>query len=127
MTIRGLENGQLWPGPQYDPAQFRKDANVREGVQLTGDGGVSDMLWARPSLTVLAIDCPRIAGSAGVVQAEASAKISLRIPPGTEREQAMAALKGHITATAPWNVELEITEVGSGNPFHSEPNGPPAA
>ncbi len=82
------------------------------------------MLWARPSLTVLGIDCPRVAGSAGVVQAEASAKVSLRIPPGTEREQAMAALKEHITATAPWNVELEITEVGSGNPFHAEPNGP---
>ncbi|HWC29614.1 MAG TPA: dipeptidase, partial [Dehalococcoidia bacterium] len=124
VTIRGLENTQTWPGVQYDEAQFRRDANVRDGVRLTGDGTISDMLWARPSLTVLAIDCPRIAGSAGVVQAEASAKVSLRIPPGTKREQAMAAMKDQIRAAAPWGVQLEITEVGSGNPFQSEPNGP---
>jgi acetylornithine deacetylase/succinyl-diaminopimelate desuccinylase-like protein len=124
VTIRGLENNQTWPGVQYDEAQFRRDANVRDGVQLVGSGTISDMLWARPSLTVLGIDCPRVAGSAGVVQAEAAAKVSLRIPPGTRREEAMAALKEQIRAFAPWNVEVEITEVGSGNPFQAEPNGP---
>jgi acetylornithine deacetylase/succinyl-diaminopimelate desuccinylase-like protein len=36
----------------------------------------------------------------------------------------MAALKNHIRSVAPWNVDLEITEVGSGNPFQAEPNGP---
>jgi acetylornithine deacetylase/succinyl-diaminopimelate desuccinylase-like protein len=123
ITIRGLPNNQRWTGIQYDAEQFRRDANVREGVRLVGDGTISDMLWARPSLTVLGIDCPRVAGSAGVVQAEASAKVSLRIPPGTNRDYAMKALKDHLRAFAPWGVELEITEVGSGSPFQAEPNG----
>jgi cysteinylglycine-S-conjugate dipeptidase len=123
ITIKGLPNDQKWPGVLYDEAQFRRDANIREGVRLVGDGTISDMLWARPSLTVLGIDCPRVAGSAGVVQAEASAKVSLRIPPGTDRVHAMSALKDQIKAAAPWNVELEITEVGSGNPFKADPSG----
>jgi acetylornithine deacetylase/succinyl-diaminopimelate desuccinylase-like protein len=123
ITIQGLPNGQRWSGLQYDTQQFRRDANIREGVRLVGDGTISDMLWARPSLTVLGIDCPRVAGSAGVVQAEASAKVSLRIPPGTNREYAMKALKDHIRAVAPWGVELEITEVATGSPFQAEPNG----
>jgi len=127
VTIKGLDNQQKWPGLQYDEAQFRRDANVRDGVQLVGDGTISDMLWARPSLTVLGIDCPRVAGSAGVVQAAAAAKISLRIPPGVQQAAAMQALKDHITAAVPWGAEVEIIEVGSGSPFKAEPNGPAGA
>jgi acetylornithine deacetylase/succinyl-diaminopimelate desuccinylase-like protein len=124
ITIEGLRNDQKWPGVQYDAEQFRRDANVRDGIQLVGDGTIADMLWSRPSLTVLGIDCPRVAGSAGVVQAAASAKISLRIPPGTDRDEAMKALKDQIRRSAPWGVELEILEVGSGSPFQAEPHGP---
>jgi acetylornithine deacetylase/succinyl-diaminopimelate desuccinylase-like protein len=124
VTIQGIDNGQTWQGTQYDTARFREDASVLDGVDLPGDGSVSDMLWARPSLTVLAIDCPRIAGSAGVVQAEASAKVSLRIPPGIDRDHAMRALQEHIRKAAPWRVELEIDEVGSGSAFQAEPDGP---
>jgi acetylornithine deacetylase/succinyl-diaminopimelate desuccinylase-like protein len=124
--IEGLDNQQKWHGVQYDEAQFRRDANIRPGVDLIGDGTISDMLWARPSITILGIDCPRVAGSAGVVQAEASAKISLRIPPGIDRDAGMEALKQHIISRAPWNVELEITEVGAGKPFQAEPRGPAA-
>jgi acetylornithine deacetylase/succinyl-diaminopimelate desuccinylase-like protein len=124
VTIRGLDNTQKWPGVQYDESQFRRDANVRDGVRLVGDGTISDMLWSRPSLTVLGIDCPRVAGSAGVVQAEAAAKVSLRIPPGVDKQMAMQALKDQITASVPWGAEVEIVEVGSGSPFKAEPNGP---
>ncbi|MGE3985071.1 MAG: dipeptidase [Dehalococcoidia bacterium] len=123
ITIEGLQNNQTWQGVQYDRDQFRRDANVRDDIELVGDGSVADMLWARPSLTVLGIDCPRVAGSAGVVQAEASAKVSLRIPPGTDRDAAMNALKQQIRRSAPWSVELDIVEVGSGNPFQAEPHG----
>jgi acetylornithine deacetylase/succinyl-diaminopimelate desuccinylase-like protein len=123
VTIPGIAANQTWPGIQYDEAKFRKDANILDGVDLVGDGSISDMLWARPSLTILGIDCPRVAGSAGVVQAEASAKVSLRIPPGIEHDHAAQALKEYLSAVAPWNVQIEITEVGSGSPFRAEPSG----
>ena len=60
-TITGLDNTQTWPGT-YPPEQFRTDAGVLEGVRLLGDGSVSDMLWARPAVTVLGIDCPPVTG-----------------------------------------------------------------
>jgi acetylornithine deacetylase/succinyl-diaminopimelate desuccinylase-like protein len=123
ITIQGLPADQKWPGIQYEAQQFRRDANVLDGVQLVGEGTISDMLWARPSLTVLGIDCPRVAGSAGVVQAEASAKVSLRIPPGTNRDSAMKALTDQVRRAAPWGVRLDITEVGSGNPFQAQTAG----
>jgi hypothetical protein len=41
---------------------------VPEGVTLLGDGTVSDMLWSRPALTVLGIDCPPVVGSAAAAR-----------------------------------------------------------
>ena len=53
-----------------------------DGVELIGDGSVADLLWARPSVTVLGIDVPPVIGSTAAVQASAAARVSLRIPRG---------------------------------------------
>ena len=66
-TIHGLTNIQTWTGAFYPPAQFRSDAGVFDGVSLLGDGAVSDMIWARPALTNVGIDCPLVVGSATAI------------------------------------------------------------
>ncbi|HEY4754040.1 MAG TPA: M20/M25/M40 family metallo-hydrolase, partial [Candidatus Limnocylindrales bacterium] len=63
-TVDGLDNTETWTGEEYPPEQFRHDAGLVEGADLLGTGSVSDMLWARPSLTILGIDCPPVVGSA---------------------------------------------------------------
>jgi hypothetical protein len=62
-TITGLDNTQTWTGELYPPEQFRTDAGVLDGGSLLGDGSVSDMLWARPAVTILGIDSPPVIGS----------------------------------------------------------------
>ncbi len=81
-TITGLDNTQTWSGEPYPTDQFRHDATVLEGVSLLGDGSVSDMLWARPAVTILGIDCPPVVGSASAIVPRAAARLNLRIPPG---------------------------------------------
>ena len=71
-TIGGLDNTQVWSGARYPAEQFRADANVLDGVDLLGDD-VADMVWARPSATVLGIDCPPVVGSSASIQPEARA------------------------------------------------------
>ena len=83
-TIRGLDNTQAWTGTKYPPEQFRTDAHMLDGVNLLGDD-VADMIWARPAVTVLGIDCPPVVGASAVVQPEARALVSLRVPPGSMR------------------------------------------
>jgi acetylornithine deacetylase/succinyl-diaminopimelate desuccinylase-like protein len=122
--IRGLVGSQKWEGAQYPPDQFRADANVLEGVDLLGDGSVSDMLWARPSVTVLGIDCPPVVGSSSSVPPEAQARVSLRVPPGIDAKVAQDALIGHLEAVAPWHVELEIEREALGQPFVGSTEGP---
>jgi cysteinylglycine-S-conjugate dipeptidase len=54
----------VWEGEPYPIDRFRRDAGVLDGVSLLGDGTVADMLWARPALTVVGLDCPPVVGSA---------------------------------------------------------------
>jgi cysteinylglycine-S-conjugate dipeptidase len=123
-TIDGLDNTQSWKGVDYPPEQFRKDATVLAGVDLIGSGSVADMLWARPAVTVLGIDVPRISESVSAIQASAAARVSLRVPPGMVGHAAQDALIAHLQHRVPWNLRCEITRVAVGDPFVGSLQGP---
>ncbi len=123
-TVAGLENDQVWTGEVYPEDQFRSDAGVVEGASLLGSGAVSDMLWARPSLTTLGIDCPPVVGSAAAIPPTARARLNLRIPPGTEPAAAEKALREHLVAAAPWGVHVTVETEATGSPFRAETGGP---
>ncbi len=65
-------------------ARRRRAARLRRRVQ--------DMLWSRPAVTVLGIDCPPVVGSAAAVPAQARARVSLRVPPGIDAKEAQDTL-----------------------------------
>jgi cysteinylglycine-S-conjugate dipeptidase len=121
-TVRGLDSTQTWPGAAYPADQFRKDAGVLDGVDVLGEP--ADRLWARPAATVLGIDCPPVVGSAAAVPNEARARIDLRIPPGTDPQDAQTTLVEHLEAVAPWNIRLEFEREAAGAPFQASVEGP---
>ncbi|MGH9248114.1 MAG: dipeptidase [Acidimicrobiales bacterium] len=123
-TVTGLDTSRRWTGAPYPPEQFRTDAGVLEGVSLLGDGSVSDMLWARPALTILGIDCPPVVGSAAAIVPKAAARLNLRIPPGASPEEAEGALVDHLTAAAPWGVHVTVEIEATGSPFEAATDGP---
>jgi acetylornithine deacetylase/succinyl-diaminopimelate desuccinylase-like protein len=97
---------------------------VLDGVSLLGDGSVSDMIWARPAVTVLGIDCPPVVGSASAIQPQARARLNLRVPPGLDPVKAGDALTAHLQAAAPWGVQVSVEREGSGEPFQARTGGP---
>jgi acetylornithine deacetylase/succinyl-diaminopimelate desuccinylase-like protein len=123
-TIQGLDCDARWDGVDYPPDQFRADARVLDGVELLGDGRVQDMLWARPAVTVLGVDCPPVVGSTTAVQARASARVSLRVPPGIDSRAAQDALVAHLHAVTPWNARVEIEREVDAQPFVARTDGP---
>jgi len=123
-TITGLDNTGTWAGEPYPPEQFRSDAGVRDGVSLLGTGSVSDMLWARPTLTVLGIDCPPVLGSASAIVPRAAARLNLRIPPGMSPDTAKTALVDQLRLVAPWGVRVTVETEAIGAPFHAVTDGP---
>src|SRR4051794_19702478 len=123
-TIDGLDNTQTWSGEIYPPDQFRHDAGVVDGASLVGGGTVSDMLWARPAVTILGIDCAPVVGSASSITPTAAARLNLRIPPGTGPDQARDALVEHLRTAAPWGVNVTIDTEALGAPFRAVTDGP---
>ncbi|MFP3712774.1 dipeptidase [Puerhibacterium sp. TATVAM-FAB25] len=123
-TVLGLDHTQTWPGAPYDPDAFRRDAGVAPAESLLGSGTVSDMLWARPALTVLGIDCPPVVGSSASIVPRASARLNLRIPPGTAPDQAETALTEHLHKAAPWGVRVAVRPESKGAPFRAATDGP---
>jgi cysteinylglycine-S-conjugate dipeptidase len=123
-TIDGLDNGGLWQGLEYQEEDFRRDARILDGVELTGTGTVSDRLWARPSVTVAGIDAPPVVGATPSLQAEAGALVSVRLPPGADAGKAAEALSEHLRAATPWGARVELTLRGSGQPFAADTGSP---
>jgi cysteinylglycine-S-conjugate dipeptidase len=123
-TVDGLDATQTWTGVEYSAEQFRKDANVLDGVKLMGDGTPADLLWARPSATVIGVDAPHVIGSSAAVQASATARVSLRLPPGVTGQHAQDALVAHLQARVPWGLQCEIERIALGDPFVGSLDGP---
>jgi cysteinylglycine-S-conjugate dipeptidase len=123
-TIQGLASGGTWPGVDYPAEQFRTDAHVLPGADLLGSGKVADMLWARPAVTVLGIDCPPVVGSTPAIPAQARARVSLRVPPGMDPQQAQDALVAHLHAVTPWHATVQIERETPGQPFEASTSGP---
>jgi cysteinylglycine-S-conjugate dipeptidase len=123
-TIDGLENDATWSGVAYSEDEFRRDAQVLDGVALVGDGAVADQVWSRLAVNVLGLDVPPVVGAVNAVQAEAAAAVSLRVPPGVDPDRAQQALIAHLEAAAPWGAEVEIEPGVTAPPFAAETGGP---
>ncbi|MEU6507947.1 dipeptidase [Streptomyces sp. NPDC046942] len=123
-TVDGLDAAATWDGLEYSEEQFRADARVLDGVQLTGGGSVADRLWARPAVTVLGIDCPPVVGATPSVQSTARALISLRVPPGVDAAEATKLLQAHVEAHTPWGARVTTEQVGQGQAFRADTSSP---
>lgn len=104
------------PAPELDEETWRAETGLLEGVSLIGNGPLTDRLWVHPSVAVLAIDAPRLSEAANVLIPTATAKVSLRLAPGQDTDEAMTALADHLRASAPWGAHVKVTPVSSGSP-----------
>lgn len=118
--------GVIPPPPEFDEEELRRRVRTRPGVRLCGypDRPLLDRLWWFPSVTVIAIEAPRVLGSSNTIQAGARARISIRLGPGQDPEAAADRLIQHLKNRAPWGLELSV-EVTSLHPaWFRPPSGP---
>ena len=110
----------------YPEADYRADASVLDGVQLAGTGSLASRLWTKPALSIIGIDAPGVAVSSNTLLPTARAKFSLRLAPGQDPQEAMAAVERHVRAHAPFGATVTFTPGESGNPFSTDTTKPAA-
>jgi len=123
VAVAGLTRGTADP-VDLTEARLRADAGLLDGVQLIGTGGLTDRLWAAPSITVIALDAPATKDASNTLLPVARAKVSLRVAPGDDADRACEALKAHLRAHAPWGAHVTVTSGGTAAPFTVGTGGP---
>jgi acetylornithine deacetylase/succinyl-diaminopimelate desuccinylase-like protein len=108
----------------YPEDRLRTEAGVLPGVELVGSGGVAERMWHKPSISVLAIDAPRVADASNTLLPSARAKVSMRIAPGQDEHAALAALSAHLREHAPWGARVTVTDGSTGAPGRIDATGP---
>ncbi len=120
------------PGLKSEPSdpldlqedEFRAWAGVRPGVEMIGEGGLTERLWTKPAAYVLAIDAPRTKEAPGQLVPSVRATVGLRVAPGDSAADAVGALVDHLKASVPWGAELTVLDSFSGEPYRVVADGP---
>ncbi len=105
------------PSQKFDESSLRAEAGVLPDVKLVGSGPISDRLWWKPAVTITGFDAPDTAVASNTLWPQASARVSMRVPPTVSPDDALEALSGHLTAHAPWGVSVSFSGVEKGPGF----------
>ena len=106
----------------FDADQIRRDFGLRHGVLLKDQSWES--VWARPSLTITAIEAVPIAQAANQIADAARARLSLRTVRGLETREAGELLARALQTNVPYGAELTTTIVGGPSWWEADPRHP---
>jgi acetylornithine deacetylase/succinyl-diaminopimelate desuccinylase-like protein len=125
---RPLTDEELSPlaGLDDEPERFARAMGVLPGVEVVGDPAIPlrARIWLRPAVTVTGIDGHPIKGSSNQIVARAAARVSLRLAPGQDPAQVVAALRAHVEARVPWGLDLRFRAHEGSPAWETDPTGP---
>jgi acetylornithine deacetylase/succinyl-diaminopimelate desuccinylase-like protein len=104
--------------------ELRRWIGTRPSVKLIGDGSITSRLWRKPSLSIIGLDATPVKEASNTLWPVATARISMRVPPGQDAKAAQDALVKHLESRAPWGAELAITRGPTGEAFTGATSGP---
>jgi acetylornithine deacetylase/succinyl-diaminopimelate desuccinylase-like protein len=122
VAVKGLSTYKFDDLP-YTDANLRADSSLLAEVSQIGEGGIMDRIWGKPALTIIGIDVPSVAMSSNTLLPTSSAKVSLRIAPGQDPDEALALLRTHIQENVPFGALLEFGKTETGKPFLADTSG----
>jgi cysteinylglycine-S-conjugate dipeptidase len=123
VAIDGLRSWP-WDGVEMTEEELREEAPIRPGVRLIGSGTIAERLWSRPAVSVLGVDAPRVREASNQLVPVATAKVSLRIPPEQDPDEALGLLAKHLEAHAPWGVDTHVDRGEAGAGMRVASDGP---
>jgi acetylornithine deacetylase/succinyl-diaminopimelate desuccinylase-like protein len=123
VAVEGLHEAQA-ADVDYPPERVRKEAGLLDGVREIGSGSVPHRLWAKPAITVIGIDTTSIDESSNTLIPRARAKVSMRVAPGGDAREHLAALTRHLEGHAPWGAQVTVTPGDLGQPYAIDASGP---
>ncbi len=108
----------------YPEERLRAESGALPGTEFIGSGRAVERLWTKPSISIIGLDAPKVAGSSNTLVPAAACRISMRIAPGDTTENAVECLERHLRAHVPWGAELLTRVVDTGEATQIQADGP---
>ncbi|MET0590028.1 MAG: dipeptidase [Naasia sp.] len=105
------------PVPASDLDRFREEAGLLDGVRPIGDGDLHRQMWFAPAITVTGIDAPSVQNASNTLLPSVRVRVSTRVAPGQDAQEAFAAVRRHLESRAPLGAHLDFDDVDTGQPF----------
>ncbi|HUH53529.1 MAG TPA: dipeptidase [Microbacteriaceae bacterium] len=115
VAIAGYKSADL-DVPEYDEQQLRQESGLLNGVTPIGTGEILSRLWAKPAITITGIDAPDIANASNTITPKVTVRISSRVAPGQDADEAAQALKTHLLENVPFGAKITFGEFDNGQP-----------
>ncbi|MEV8339487.1 dipeptidase [Leucobacter sp. NPDC077196] len=122
VAVAGLDPADLTV-PEYDEARLRTETGLLDGVHPVGRGAILSRLWAQPAITITGLDVPDVANASNTLIPSVRVRISARIAPGQDPQDAYAALTRHLQDHAPFGARLTFEDPGLGQAFQVDTTG----
>lgn len=122
VNVAGLKSADF-EVPDFSEDQLRADSGLLDGVQAIGTGKILSRLWAKPAITVTGIDAPSIANASNTITPKVTVRISARVAPGQDANEAAKALEEHLLAHAPFGAKVTFDEFDAGQPVLIDTEG----
>ena len=123
VAVNGLASGDA-DGLDLTEEELRRYVGSRPSVRLIGDGSLTSRMWTKPSLSIIGLDATPVREASNTLWPVASARLSMRVPPGQDAKVAQDALVAHLQAHVPWGAELTITRGPTGEAYTGAVTGP---
>jgi acetylornithine deacetylase/succinyl-diaminopimelate desuccinylase-like protein len=122
VAVKGLHSTKA-ANLDFSEHQLREDSGLLDGVSTIGTGSILDRIWTKPSITVIGIDAMSVPMSSNTLLPSVKAKISMRIAPGQDPQDALGLLRAHLEEHVPFGARLTYGEVELGKPFEANSSG----
>ncbi|MBI3412188.1 MAG: M20/M25/M40 family metallo-hydrolase [Planctomycetes bacterium] len=117
---------RAWKKLPGDEASWRSNMGVLDGVHFALEGKTHphEQTWAKPSITIIALEASSIKGASNQVLPKAEAIVSCRIVPNMEPNDVYEQLKETLTKDPPWGVKVSVKPAGVVKWWSTNPQGP---
>lgn len=123
VAVAGLRSDEA-DGLDLREDELRAWIGTRPSVRLIGDGSLTSRLWRKPTVSIIGLDATPVREASNTLWPVATARLSMRVPPGQDATAAQDALIHHLETHAPWGAELAITRGSVGEAFTARTSGP---
>jgi acetylornithine deacetylase/succinyl-diaminopimelate desuccinylase-like protein len=106
------------------PAEFRKQAGMRPGVELHGKAHPLETNWWQPAFAVNAFQASSRKEARNIINDVAWARVGVRLVPDMDPADVSRRLEEAIRSRAPWGVEVKVQVEGHGPAWKTDVNHP---